>query len=822
MPEIDNLQLLRKRHKILKSCFELIHQNWQCKKMLIKILLLGIMITTCLSVLGGNSFFCQSDGKPYTEIVIAPNAPAHVKLAATEFAEFIRQSCRAELSICENGYGNTAGPQIFIGDSPGLKKYNIALDNLKSDGFRIIASPGFLIIIGRDYNGPPPVGFRDPWDKGTVFNSNINLCAFGECGSLFGVYYFLQKYCGIRWYMPGPLGIVIPSPKRLIVPELDLNVNPDFEYRYPLYCRFQKDKDGALWFKRLRFGGIAPVQINHSFQFFKHYAKTHPEYFALVDGERDIVGGKCCVGHGHLCLSNPVVVKLWVDTICKYFKDHPEQSVYPVVPGDALNRVCECPECAAEVNHKANPDTGIFSNHIFGFVNKLAAEVAKKYPDKYIGCAAYKKYSDPPDNLTEMQPNVIVMLCKRRNSFLNEPYKKDIRERIEAWVKIVGGSKLYFWDYYLDTDLPWRNLPVQFTGLISEDLQYLKKIGSKGEFVENDVLSEKMGYPGMQHINLYVTGQLYWDSHANVEEMLDEYFRLFYGPAENEMREFWLIAEKRRNDIGSKYLKAGLGTIRNDLSPSTVYPNEVLNRLTTLLDIAIRKTPEASVFRKRVELIQKEFSQGVASIRSMMRTEIPEMTLSRSRSATARYMAEPYEFAAKTGEAVEIKSWLYAGYDATALYFKLIAFEPQMDKLRIKTEKPDQSTVWNDDGVEIFICPELTQPNKYFQFFVSAKGTVWDANHGIIDDVSINTAYNSNCKVTASMSQNRWSIEITIPLKSIGLDPEKLAGKTITANFYRYRNKIISRNGEQLSCWSPTGQFIHFYPSKFGIIKFKD
>ncbi|MFA6715862.1 MAG: DUF4838 domain-containing protein [Victivallales bacterium] len=776
---------------------------------------------TALSVFAVSDAFRQSGGKPYGEIVIAADAPSSVRLAAKELAGFIRQSCGAELKICDNGYGNTTEPKIFIGGSPGLKKHNITAGNLKSDGFRIVARPGFFAIIGRDYSGPPLIGFRDPWDRCTVFNSKMNLGAFGECGSLFGVYYFLQKYCGIRWYMPGPLGTVVPPKKAVLVPELDISVNPDFEYRFPRYCLFQRDPEGALWFKRLRLGGPAPVQINHSFQFFKHYAKTHPEYFALVDGKRDIAGGKCCVGHGHLCLSNPAVVKLWIDTICKYFKDNPEQLIYPVVPGDALNRICECPKCAAEVNHKANPDTGIFSNHIFGFVNKVAAGVAKKYPGKYIGCAAYKKYSDPPDNPKEMQPNVVVMLCKRRSSFLNDAYKKNVRARIEAWRKTVG-SRLYFWDYYLDTDLPWRNLPVQFTGLISEDLRYLKKIGSKGEFVENPLEKGRIGYPGMQHINLYVTSQLYWNCHADVNRMLDEYFKLFYGPAESEMREFWLSAEKRRNEVGAKYLKAGLGSIRNDLSPSVVYPTSVLNRFTALLETALKKTPKTSVYHKRVKLIYKEFAKGAASIRSIMRTQIPEITLVRSNSATDRYTAKPQEFAAKTGEATTVKSWLYAGYDNTTLYFKLIAFEPQMDKLRTKAEKTDQGAVWNDDGVEIFICPDPARPNKYFQFFISAQGTVWDANHGIIDATSLNTAYNSNCKVTASKGKNRWSIEIAIPFKALGLDGGALAGKSISANFYRYRNQAISRNGEQLSCWSPTGQFIHFYPAKFGIIKFRN
>ncbi len=784
-------------------------------------IIVSLFASLCLCAAASPSeTFCQADGAPYTEIVIATDAPDTVKLAAKEFSEFVRESCGTELKICSDGVGTPGSVRVLIGKSPALAKLGLSAASMKSDGFRITSRHGFLAIEGRkDYGGPALTGFRDPWDAGTVFNKKMNIGAFGESGSLYGVYYFLQKYCGIRWYMPGPTGTVIPKKGKIIVPDLDLTVNPDFEYRFPLFCRFANDEESVLWFKRMRFGGAFPVQINHSFQFFKHYAKTNPEYFALVDGERDLNGGKCCVGHPHLCLNNPDVIDLWVKTICDYFDRHPEQYIYPIVPGDALNRVCECPSCLPQINRRANPDTGIFSNHIFGFVNKVAAKVARKHPDKFIGCAAYRKYSDPPDNGMKLEPNVVVLLCKRRGSFLNAEYRTDVRKRIEAW-RTKAGNHMYFWDYYLDTDIPWRNLPVLFSGLIAEDLRYLNSIGACGEFVECGMSKSRMSDPAFQHLNIYLTGQLYWNCREDPAKILDEYFHLFYGPAETEMREFWLTAEKCRNEAGKKHLKAGLGTIRNELAPVDVFPAKVLNRMTSLLDTALRKTPENSVFRKRVELIRNSFLQGASSLRSMMRVgAIPEMTLSMSKSEADRFSAKPFEFASKTGEAASVKTWLYAGFDRENLYFRLIAFEPHMDRLHARAGIHDHKTVWNDDGVEFFICPDPSVPDMYFQFFATAKGTVWDASHSMEKDSVINPAWNSGCRTSAILQGKRWILEIAIPFRALGMDGSRMDGKMVLANFYRYRCAVP---GEPPDCWSPTCQEMHFYPSKFGKIHFKD
>ena len=97
---------------------------------------------------------------------------------------------------------------------------------------------------------------------------------------------------------------------------------------------------------------------------------------------------------------------------------------------------------------------------------------------------------------------------------------------------------IFFWEYYLYTWLPWREMPVVYPHLISQDLRMLADFG-KGEFIEseswgnNGGVSEsmqgRMCFPATQHLNLYVTAKALWNTKLDVDHVLDEYYTQFYG-----------------------------------------------------------------------------------------------------------------------------------------------------------------------------------------------------------------------------------------------------------------------------------------------------
>ena len=745
------------------------------------------------------------DGKPLRDIVIAPDAPDSVKFAAKELADGLEKRIGSRPTLHEDGV-LLDSPAIYIGVSDATQKFGItAKDAETPQAFTIKTLGNGLAIFGKDYAGPPIIGLRDPWHKEAVLNPRLKLQMFGDCGTSDGVHYFMQKYLGFRWYMPGEIGEVVPDASDVALPEISETVKPDFIYRYPYFCWFASSDDGAVWFKRLRLGASAPYQNNHSFKMpmIWNAAKGHPEYFALVDGERDEKGGKCAVSGPQYCLTNPDVVQMFADIINKYFDEHPEQTTFPVMPGDSLRRICECPNCAAEVNHNVPFETGSFSNHVWGFVNKVAREVVKKHPDKFVSCSAYHQHGDCPD--FPLEPNVRVSFAKRRSGFPNSEYKSYIRKRFEEWNKKAPG-RIFSRDYYLDTDIPWRNLPVQFTDIIAEDLRYLKSMSVPGEFIECPFANGKYVFPGMTHLNIYVTSQLFWDTETDLKAMLNEYYALFYGPARAQMHEFWETAENRRSEVAPRLMVADARSIRNSLPPGKVYPPAVLNRMMQLMENAVAATPEGSIYRKRVELIKSEFDLGAASLKAMMDIKPKETTIDAS-------LGDYDEFVAKTGEAFDVKTGMAAAVDSESLTFKFICYEPLIDKLNRKPLEKDNSKIWNQDGIEIFIVPDTKQLDRAYQLFVTVSGSIWDCERR---ENRILPAYNINATAKVKLQASRWILTVTIPRKDVGLE----TARPFLANFYRTRKFGDIAKDRVTSCWSPTGDRNHFCPEKFGKFTF--
>jgi len=208
-----------------------------------------------------------------------------------------------------------------------------------------VSRDNWLAIMGRDYRGKLISGIRGPWDTYEVYSDKLKISTLGETGTLFGAYRFLEDYCGVRWYMPGDLGTVIPKMETIKVEPIDYQKSPDFEYRYAWFCDFPQSDEDALWYRHAGFGAAYPVQIIHSFFFFLKYKDTHPDYFALIGGKRDFTDRSCIGGGGNLDLSNPAVAKQWVADINEYFDQNPEQFIYPLMPNDGMERICECPQC---------------------------------------------------------------------------------------------------------------------------------------------------------------------------------------------------------------------------------------------------------------------------------------------------------------------------------------------------------------------------------------------------------------------------------------------------------------------------------------------
>ena len=177
--------------------------------------LLALIIGAGLSLMAGITV----GDTELKHIVVDAKAAPTAKLAASNLQEYIQKVSGAKLDIVSDAVESKGN--IFVGEREEL------VTNLKPEGYRIVAKDGNLYITGRDGAGVV-YGIRNPWRRPEVYNEALQLGAFGEAGTLYGVNNFLEKYVGVRFYWPGELGTVIPKKDIKVPANVDEGNYPKF------------------------------------------------------------------------------------------------------------------------------------------------------------------------------------------------------------------------------------------------------------------------------------------------------------------------------------------------------------------------------------------------------------------------------------------------------------------------------------------------------------------------------------------------------------------------------------------------------------------
>ena len=766
--------------------------------------------------LSGQALTLVDNGKANACIVVSKSAPKSVKFAAKELQLYIQKVSGATLPISDTPQKGLI--PVFIGINK-LIEQKVPEAQYKYDQFTIRSMDDKVIISGRDYEGKKEMsGMLHPLRLSESYNKELGINRFGETGTLYGTYEFLREFFGIRWYMPGTLGTVIPHKKTIQIPDgLNISKAPDFEYRFLYNCDFPKDKDAALWYRRIGYGAPFPVMVNHTFHLLRKYKDTAPDIFALRGGKPDIDRG--CMGMGNLCLSNPKTKDFFVKYIREYFEKNPNQQVFPVVPNDSFVEICECPKCQRQINMKKGGN-GKFSDYVWKFVNSVASDIAKTNPGKFISCLAYSTYTEAPD--IELEPNVVVMICKRRRDYTDIGYKNKINSMINEWKKKTAKGNLYFWEYYHWNTSPYlRNIPIFFPDIIADDLKNLNG-SSKGEFIESESWyltergKEKMHYPGTTHLNYYITAKLMWNSKTDVNKLLDEYCRKFYGPAHAPMLKFWKLSAslwQNKTSVDADYLY------------NKVYNENNVNQLVKYLKEAQTLAGKESVSGRRVKLVYDEvipLRQRVVNSR-VVNTPEYECSATSSPVKLDGVLNDPcwrdavaVDLVNRDGTTAKYPSSLKFACDTDALYIGIENFDPETAKIKTKAKADSfmRPYIWDDDSVEIFINPLEDNDRYYKQFIINAVGTVFDAEFDGKKNLEQACKWNSGIKTATAVTPDSWIMEVRIPFRDIDADrkPANLKMNII-------RNRSCGKS-PVLSCWSPTLSANNSDQERFGKVIF--
>ena len=579
------------------------------------------------------------------EIVVATGASKATRFAAEELRDLLGQrwGVRPPLSTAA-----TRGKKsIHVGDSAFVRASGIDVRVLKRDGFRIKTTEHGVCIAGRD--DPDVDAFRRVRTDGV---SNL----YYERGTLFGVYEFLERFAGMRFYFPGELGTVVPQGGALTVPETDLTDAPDFTVRKVSFfwdgeqtvptdptIAGRHVKTLNCYRQRFQTEEIVCSHGQNEFRLTERFGEAHPEYLQLLkDGSRcratDSPQG--CVYCRQLCQSSKIWDEMYLD-IVSYLRGEPASvrkiphwrassrargefawglnfqrthgGVYvDVMPQDGM-KPCFCEACQ-ESYAKAPDPRHPASELVWGRTAALANRLKAEGHGVSLVQMAYGDYRAVP--AVALPDNILVMLAARG------PWSADSESRLagemdemRAWNAKLG-HKVWLWNYPCKVACGNNLFPDVAPMAPRAYAHYYRSIRDLviGAYAESNCDRWIFNY-----LNYYVFGKVAWNNETDADALIAEHHRLMFGEkAAPHMAKFYDMLERKwvRETVGN-VVDSAVGPVTRPPSDNDmwfrVYSPETLAELDGFLNAAEAATSPGSIEARRVAFIRANFHTPLAT-----------------------------------------------------------------------------------------------------------------------------------------------------------------------------------------------------------------
>ena len=477
--------------------------------------------------------------------------------------------------------GSTLGA-ITLPDNPSLPEQYAAWELQKHIHRMTGRVPGVLgrdqtyqgrqILIGRaaqpqlqeEFVSLPADSYLTAFDTATV-----SLVGNTDAGTLYAAYSFLRQQ-GCLWPLPGEENTIVPHREGLVLLDPLRIETPDYICRGFHMVTHQYNFGGTLidwnmedvvdWFVRNRLNSLYLTEYGETARFgphhgesyqetmghshFKYMFPTRPEWWALVDGQRQLRHKSNRINN--LCMSNEELRDWVAADVIQFFMAFPEVTSYALCHNDYVDW-CECSPCRAlDSDNGKGPwvkrSSGYpelpMTDRELNFVKDIADRVAEVLPDRKILTLAYGESLTPPQR-ERVPDNVRLVLC-----WHSYPTNRPTMESAETFARIDGWQKvgmkdyyLYFYGNYFNSDCPnfW----------FYHQTDYLKAFHEWGCRYALGESSNRLMGSMMWH---QLRSRSYWDIDLDYQQEIGEISRRVYGPSAPAMLAYYTFMAQQEMD----------------------------------------------------------------------------------------------------------------------------------------------------------------------------------------------------------------------------------------------------------------------------------
>ena len=350
-------------------------------------------------------------------------------------------------------------------------------------------------------------------------------------GMMYAVYDFLRIYAGARFFTP----TIETLGEGDIVVDKDTEYAPTFESRGMYFPKYVND---TYWATKNHIScGIGP-EFGKAISGYSAGGIHTFEKFSGVPQEKQP------------CLSDPEVLKKAIAWVRDVIAKNPDARSVSVTQNDNVKGYCTCEKCAA-----VDAEEGSHAGTLIRFVNAIAEDICKDYPDMLIETFAYY-YTQKAPKLTKAHPNVYIRICSMCNCFSHSiddsscPANRQFHQDVDDWYNVVGIKRMHVWDYVANFAGYVHPNPNFIT--IRDNMRYyaehnVKQIGPQGAW-------DSYNFAEFGELRFYLLAQLMWNPYMDASEYyrhMDEFLEAYYGAGWRYIRYFidWICAASLQNHV---------------------------------------------------------------------------------------------------------------------------------------------------------------------------------------------------------------------------------------------------------------------------------
>jgi len=352
---------------------------------------------------------------------------------------------------------------------------------------------------------------------------------------------FLRKFMGVRWLMPGELGMHFPAQVCVRIAAGKWVEQPAFKHRHwSGYC----GSPGPVWRVRASGGGGRFKDHHNLFRVFdparfgddptlfpviipdgSDATPRNPHYRGLKPGER-FVPPAGLVAYWQPCTTHPRAIDIVVNAVAEQIRKHPDDRTFSLGINDS-GGFCLCERCLAVSPPGVDPGSDAANGYRFyRFYNAVAERVAAELGDVRLGFLVYSDLTDW--HPTRLHPLLMPYLTMSMADRWDPAFAARQNELIERWSHTASQFGIYEWlfgkGYFI---------PRIYLGDFADGLRQAAKCGAEGFY------AEAYANWGLDGPKLYVTERLLWNPSEDVDALLDEWHTAMFGDAGPAMRSYF-------------------------------------------------------------------------------------------------------------------------------------------------------------------------------------------------------------------------------------------------------------------------------------------